>query len=196
MRVMVLAFAALGAGCLGADPIRYPQGGDGGASGGARTVVKLPFAVSDAFVPNGFMGDAESMDAVTMKTDTAACKQPRPPAALGACYRVDYVPRTFVTGATHTWAGIYWLGPSHSWGEAPGQKVEPGATRITFWAAGLTGQESVSFRAGGIKPSLPTQVYTDSFDVSTQVVLSADWARYTFDMAPHQYDEVLGAFSW
>jgi hypothetical protein len=199
---MTPVMIAPAAGCVGAEPIRYDAAAvvgpaDAGMIESPLPVppVALPFAVSNEFMPNGRMGDAEQdPNAVIMMTD--ACKQPRPAGALGECYRFQYHPRPFVAGASHTWAGIQWLGPSKSWGETPGKKVSPGATRVSFWAAGATGQETVTFGAGGVIPSAPDQIYKDSFDVDAIVTLTTEWTRYTLDMAPYQYEEVLGAFSW
>lgn len=168
------------AGALGSDPGNNPP-----PSGAA---LMLPVTVSDYFVPGGYMGDGEiSSSAIAVEATT--CRQPRPPGASGDCYRFRYTP------GAKAWAGVYWQYPEKNWGANPGERLEAGATKVTFYAAGATGHESIQFIAGGENDlHLP---YHDSFTAMTTVTLTTTLTQYQIDLTGRTYDPgVLGAFAW
>lgn len=161
---------------------------------GASMSQPVPFVVDEYFAPSGYMGDGEVAGNITMTPttpeDTTSCNGDRAHAgALGSCHRVDYVP------AAQNWGGIYWQYPPNNWGEMPGLAVESGATKVTFYAKGAAGNESLLFIAGGIDGD--SQPYHDTFRTETMVELGTQWAQYSVDLVGQCYDDgVLGGFAW
>lgn len=195
---MAFVIASIGfcfPGC-GADPRMVPDQPDAAGSdspppdapGSGTTALALPLTISDYFIPGGYMGDGETSPTAIV-VNTTACKQPRPAGATGDCYRVTFTP------GSKGWAGVYWQYPLKNWGANPGKKVEAGATKVTFYAAGAAGGEPLQFIAGGVND--PTLPYHDSFKVATLATLTTALAPYQIDLSGHAYDSgVLGAFAW
>jgi hypothetical protein len=90
------------------------------------------------------------------------------------------------------WGGVYWQYPVNNWGPLPGKNIEPGATRVTFYAAGNKGGEVVDFLAGGIVggpcPDFPA--------VHLIVSLTTTMTQYSIDLSGITYTSVIGAFAW
>jgi hypothetical protein len=169
--------------------------GDGGP-GGVGAAIPLPMVVSDYYAPSGFMGDGQSVTGAVV-VEPAGCKTPRAAGALGACYRIIYLPPPLDAGQTVRWAGVYWQGPPNNWGQIPGRRVEPGASQVSFFAAGETGQETIRFKVGGIiSADRAAQPYADTFDVQTQTPLTTTWTRQILPLGAPAYSEVIGAFCW
>jgi hypothetical protein len=148
----------------------------------------LPVTISDYFLPGGYMGDGElSPNAIMVETTT--CRQPRPSRAAGDCYRFTYTP------GSRAWGGVYWQYPEKNWGANPGKQIETGATKVTFYAAGTTGRETIDFIAGGENDThLP---YRDSFKALKTITLTTMLTQYQIDISTTTYDSgVLGAFAW
>jgi hypothetical protein len=154
--------------------------------------VALPFVVDAYFVPTGYMGDAVHPGAVTV--ETTGCKLPRPAGARGNCYKITYRPQPPLTAGNPAWAGVYWLSPQDNWGQKPGRRIQPGATAVTFYAAGATGTESVAFRAGGVQDAMFS--YQDTFRVEQSFTLSTSLMPYALDLSGQAYDAVIGGFAW
>jgi hypothetical protein len=165
-----------------------------GSSGGSHIGQPLPFIVDEHFTPSGYMGDGAEPGNITMTPtspeDTTTCDGDRAHAgAVGNCHRIAYAP------ASQNWGGIYWQYPPDNWGELPGFSVEPGATRVIFYAKGDAGNEPLLFIAGGIQGDM--QNYQDTFYTETFVVLDTQWTQYDMDLVGQDYDEgVLGGFAW
>ncbi len=158
----------------------------------AAVAVARPFVVDSYFVPTGYMGDGVHPGAINV--ETSGCKLPRPQGARGNCYRITYRPLPPTTPGNPAWAGVYWLSPQDNWGQKPGRKIQPGAAKVTFYAAGATGTESVAFRAGGVgDPMLP---YQDAFRVEQSFTLSTTMSPYFLDLSGQTYDTVIGGFAW
>jgi len=174
-----------------------PPPADGGAAQPDGPVT-LPFLLSDEFKPSGYMGDSQSdFNGIAMSRDATDCKTPRTPDAAGDCYTVKWTP-TMITGAPSAWVGVYWQYPANNWGGQTGLAVEPGATKVTFYAAGAKGGESLIFTVGGVNsknpdPSLPNQ---DSFTATFEATLTTDWTQYTVPLNGAKYTDVIGGFSW
>jgi hypothetical protein len=173
-----------------------PDAGGGIDSG--PTGVALPFYVSDQFVPTGFMGDSQaSMSAITLAHDTTTCKTPRQPGAGGDCFTATWTPQLGDAGSA--WAGVYWQSPANNWGAKPGKAIVPGATKVSFYAAGAVGGETIQVSAGGINAnganaSLP---YGDTFTVKLPAVtLTTAWTKYELSLQGTSYASVLGGFCW
>lgn len=190
----VVAAGALLLACQGAEsPSMAPDAGGPGNgpppdAAPEPTALKLPVTISDYFVPGGYMGDGEvSPTAITVQT--TACSQPRPAMAAGDCYWFTYTP------GARAWAGVYWQYPEKNWGADPGKQIEPGATRVTFHAAGATGREVIQFIAGGVNDmNLP---YRDGFMATKTIALTTTLTQYQIDITAKSYGSgVLGAFAW
>src|SRR5262245_40448358 len=194
----VVGAVSLSLGCSSQEPKSVmPGGGDGSNlpdagnppdAPGGTTGQALPMTISDHFIPSGYMGDGASSTTVLM-VRTTGCKLPRPATAVGDCYRVTYKP------AVDRWAGVYWQYPENNWGASPGKKVEAGATKVTFYAAGAAGGEVLQFLAGGeMDTSLP---YHDSFKAGTMITLTSSLTQYQIDITGKTYESgVLGGFAW
>jgi hypothetical protein len=152
--------------------------------------IALPFAVDAYFVPTGYMGDGVRPGAIVV--ETSGCKLPRPTAARGNCYKITYRPQPPTTPPA--WAGVYWLSPQDNWGQKPGRRIQPGATTVAFYAAGATGTESVTFRAGGVQNG--TFAYQDTFRVEQTFSLTTSLTPYSLDLTGQVYDAVIGGFAW
>jgi hypothetical protein len=144
----------------------------------------LPVAVSTYFAPSGYMGDTMGIVADAASPE---CK-PRPEGAEGDCYRFTYTP------GPQKWAGVYWQHPANNWGAAEGQRIEPGATTVKFYAAGSVGGEILKVTVGGIKDvTLP---YADTVKAMGEFTLTTEMTQYTIDISGQTYESVIGGFSW
>jgi hypothetical protein len=147
-----------------------------------------PFAVSQYFAPSGFMGDGDDGVSLVAEASTGDCLDRRVADADGDCYRFTY------TAATRLWAGVYWQYPANNWGELEGKKVAPGATEVSFWAAGGAGGEKLKVVIGGIKDV--TLAHSDTLKAEGNFELTTEMTRYTVPIAGQSYDKVIGGFSW
>jgi hypothetical protein len=143
----------------------------------------LPFVVSDYYSPDGFFGDGETRG----KVDLVKSCPTRPAGAQGDCYTITYHP------GVKRFAGIFWQHPHNNWGDRPGHRVTPGATRITFQARGPAGQ-TISAGAG----QRDTQPHHDVFQLEeSSVTLTEGWqpGEVLFREMDYQGPSgVLGAF--
>jgi hypothetical protein len=143
----------------------------------------IPFVVSDYYSPDGFFGDGETRG----KLDLVKSCPARAPGAQGDCYTITYRP------SVKRFAGIFWQHPHNTWGDRPGHRVTPGATRIAFQAHGRAGQV-ISVGAG----QKDTQPHHDKFMLEeASVTLTESWApgEVLFRGMDYQGDSgVLGAF--
>ncbi len=165
-------------------------GGGGGSDANGGPVLALPFAIDSYFRPTGYMGDGITPGPVVVQT--TGCKTPRPPGAKGNCYKVTYKPQP--PEAAYAWGGLYWQYPDNNWGAAAGKRIAKGATKVSFYAAGESGQEVVTFRVGGIQNA--GSLHQDSLRVDLVQTLTTSLTRYSVDISGEAYDEVLGPFAW
>jgi hypothetical protein len=91
---------------------------------------------------------------------------------------------------------LFFQYPISNWGGQAGLAIEPGATRVTFLAAGWEGGEIVTFSAGGIRDSSGTLGCFDEFSRSVTVRLSTEFQRYEIALDDVSYTRVISAFSW
>lgn len=89
------------------------------------------------------------------------------------------------------WAGIYWQQPANNWGERKGGYNIAGASKLTFWARGAKGGETVAdFKMGGI-----TGEYADTDSQSTgPIVLTREWKQYSIDLKDKDLSNIIGGF--
>jgi hypothetical protein len=184
--VTTVLLVLLGIGCR-ADPgaSSYPDLGQGGASGGGGAggggplgPVSLPFAVDSRYSPSGYMGDGESGGVA----DEAACPA-RAGEEKGNCHRFT------LTKKDVGWGGIFWQYPDGNWGVLPGLDIPAGATRISFWAWGEKGGETVSFLVGIAD--------ADGFGIdSGPITLTKEPKQYFLSLRNATYTDVVGGFGW
>jgi hypothetical protein len=162
------------------------------ASGTFAGPLPLPFNVSDYFSPTGYEGDGANVQDVNLVTMYNSGCPTRSPDPTGDCYVVTYNQQA--PEATQGFAGVLWQYPGNNFGEYPGHTVEPGATRVTVWARGNSGGESVELSVGGIDSA--TEPYHDSISVlSSPFTLTTEWQQLTIGL-PASYGEVLAGFGW
>ena len=150
--------------------------------------LQAPFDVTKNYRPGGFMGDG-AICATCVEINDAFTGKVRPGNSNGFCIRVSYA-----KSAGKGFAGVYWTSPDHNWGEHPGWKVV-GASKVSFWAAGEKGGETVEFKAGGIKS--PEKPFSDAFEANLgKVRLDNDWRHYEIDLRSCSLKDVIGAFAW
>jgi hypothetical protein len=150
------------------------------ASCGSQSAVQ-PLDIEKTFIPCGFMGDDQNVN-----LDASCTENPN---SAPSCIKISYE-----VGSNH-WAGIYWSTKDCNWGDEPGFDLsKKGFTKITFWAKGLNGNESVQFKAGGMKD----RKYKDSFDIEPKlsVNLSNEWQQFTIDLKGQDLSSVIGGFCW
>lgn len=175
---------------------------DGPPSGGARGALRLPFLVDDYFVPNGCFGDANCQGDV-LNINSRACKD-RPASAQGVCRRYTYTPLAGDEPGYQGYLGILFqdvgAGDETDIGRVPPVEVEPGATRVVFWAYLGSGAATVHFRAGGannwegnMDQGLP---YWDSFGVPLSAPLTTEPQQLEIDLVGISYDGVVSPFGW
>jgi hypothetical protein len=175
------------------------SGDDAGDDGSSTGGVALPFYVSDQFVPTGFMGDSTaSMNAITLGHDATTCKSPRQPGAGGDCFTATWAP-TLSGDAGSAWAGVYWQSPPNNWGALPGKAIAAGAQKVSFYAAGAKGGETIQVSVGGINANgaNPNLKYGDTFSIKQPpITLTTQWTQYEISLQGAQYTTVLGGFCW
>jgi len=143
------------------------------------------------------MGDAPTdFNAIKMSADATQCLT-RQPGAVGSCYTINWTP-TPISGSKSAWVGVYWQYPSNNWGAKPGKTVNPGATKVTFTAAGAAGGEQVEFLVGGVNVSGGNAALTnaDTFTSNTTATLTQAWAPYEISLSGDSYESVIGGFAW
>jgi hypothetical protein len=91
------------------------------------------------------------------------------------------------------WAGIYWQNPPNNWGTKPGGYNLNGARKVTFWARGEKGGETIDqFKIGGIQGH-----YADSGSAGMgPVQLTQDWKQYEINLEGQELSHIAGGFCW
>ncbi len=145
----------------------------------------LPFVVvgdtpaANDFIPSGYMGNT---GAITMN---AGCADS--PHSGKSCLQVDYT-------ATDGWGGVVWQLPANDWGDTPGGFDLTGASRLSFWARGAHGGETVSFSFGLIKSDKP---FHDSASGNLEsVTLPPQWKEYFINLAGKDLSYIKTGFCW
>ena len=153
--------------------------------------VNLPFYVyADAtsldnhFIPSGWMPG-------TAARDIKINPNWKENAYSGdSCIRIEY---KNVSGTR--WAGTYWQNPAGNWGTVPSGGFNlQGATKLTFWAKGETGNEMITeFKMGG----MASGEHPDSDSASSMPVqLTKEWKKYEIDLRGKDLSHIIGGFCW
>ncbi len=193
MGLLVSACAAPGTNDYNPPPL--PEGGGVDASAGP---VQLPFVVSEQFEPTGAMGDSPTnIMGVSISSDSSQCLQPRVSGAQGTCFTFAWKP-VILPMQTSAWAGLYWQYPGGNWGMQAGLPIQPGATKVTFAAAGVQGGEQVQFIVGGINTTASDAglAHADTFKATKLVTLTKAWQKVEIPLNGAKYSDVLGGFAW
>ena len=142
-------------------------------------------SIESIFTPTGWMGDARKENT----SFEGACKTD--PHTAPTCTKVK------CTFGALGWAGIYWQNKPDNWGKSPGNDYSAKKIRkVTFWARGETGEETLEFKTGNDNPD-PKMDYKDTFSGTTgKVTLSKEWKQYSIDLENKDLSCVIGGFCW
>lgn len=130
------------------------------------------------FIPSGYMGNTGAIK-MSDATDN--------PHSGKTCLKVEYT-------ANNNWGGVVWQSPANDWGDQPGGFNLTGAKKLTFWARGAKGGESVTFICGLIGKD---KKYPDSANAKLdKQQLTADWKQYTIDLNGQDLSQIKSGFCW
>ena len=148
--------------------------------------VQLPFVVygecTDSFqpyCPSGWMGNILAID----QND---CWEEHPHSGQ-TCIRVHYEARG-------KWAGVAWQDPPNNWGDMEGGYDITGAKRLTFWARGQTGQETVEFKVGLL--GVGKQCKDSTRRTTGKIVLAPKWKQYSIPLDGCNLKSMITGFLW
>jgi hypothetical protein len=150
------------------------------------------------WIASGYEGDYTQ---ISMPGDTTCGGDRAPGSPVGNCHTVIYTDAPPDASALKGWAGVVWQYPANNWGTSPGLAVPPGATAVTFYARGATGQEKVAFGVGGVGfGGVPTTAAPCLDTVSQSLpkaTLSTTWTQYVISLDGQTYPGgVIGGFTW
>jgi hypothetical protein len=131
------------------------------------------------FIPSGWMGDAGSLALDEKCTES--------PHSGDYCMKCQFK-------ASNGFGGIAWQNPANNWGDQNGGVNLTGATKLTFWARGQDGGETVSFKMGilGKDKKYPDSDHAELPDL----VLTKDWKQYTIDLTGKDLSSIKTGFVW
>jgi hypothetical protein len=91
------------------------------------------------------------------------------------------------------WAGVYWQNPANNWGKTKGGYNLSPMNKISFWAKGAKGGETIQkFMVGGIKGEYPDST---SIEIGP-ITLTNTWTEYTINLAGKDLSYINGGFGW
>jgi len=142
--------------------------------------------IQSMFTPSGWMGDGEYG---RKYIEFFAADKTRPH-ARSQSIRISY------TFGPKNFGGIYWQNLPDNWGDKPGSDYSTkGLSRVSFWARGASGDETIEFKAGGIDN--PKKKFRDSFEVTLgRIALTTEWKKYTIELGKADLRSVIGGFCW
>jgi hypothetical protein len=168
--------------------------------------------VDAKFIPSGYEGDAVGLapnpGAIQMPTkmgDPSCNGMPRAGTGRGTCHTVTYAPLApntpigYPPGATTMgWAGVAWQYPLNNWGSSVGYAIPAGATKVSFYAKGAVGGETVSFWAGAISGggTLCSDPFMPGTNPATKITLTTTWTQYTMPITGTYAKGVITAFGY
>ena len=131
------------------------------------------------FVPSGYMGNAGAIKMNEQCADN--------PHSGKTCLEVQYT-------AKADWGGVVWQSPANDWGDLPGGKNLTGASKMTFWARGAKGGESVNFLCGVIGRDKP---FFDTVQAKLEkATLTKEWKQYSIDLKGKDLTRIKTGFGW
>ena len=136
---------------------------------------------SDAptYIPAGWMGDAKAI-----KLNPAWTGEPH---AGKTCLRCDFE-------ADKGWGGVVWQNPEGDWGDRGGGYDLTGAKKLTFWARGEKGGETVAFEFGTL--AKPKKFFDTGKGKLEKVALTKDWQHYEIDVSAQDLTRIKTGFVW
>jgi hypothetical protein len=147
--------------------------------------IKLPLIVyeekgstNNHYFPTGWMGNAKGI-----KMDQGCTNNPH---GGKTCLRFEY-------SDSGDWGGIVWQDPVNDWGDKPGGWNLTGATNLTFWARGESGDETVTFKFGILGVD---KKFGDSSGGELDVKLTKAWKEYTIDLSGKDLTRIKTGFVW
>ncbi len=151
-------------------------------TGGAFYVYSDKGSQGNHFAPSGWMGDYGDLKINDASTDN--------PADGRTAIKWTYNGKG-AQGAN--WAGVFWQQPPNNWGDKPGGFDLTGFKRLTFWARGESGGETLTeIKVGGI-----TGEHGDSDAASIgPITLTKEWKKYTIELADKNLTHIVGGFCW
>lgn len=131
------------------------------------------------FIPSGYMGNVGAI-----KMEDGSTENPHDGKT---CLKVSY-------NAGDGWGGVAWQNPANDWGSKPGGWDITGASKLTFWARGAKGGETVNFSFGLIENGKP---YPDTASGKLdKVKLTAEWKQYSIDLKGRDLTRIKSGFGW
>jgi hypothetical protein len=180
-------------------------GGNSGSSGAPAMCpapqgveAPLPLIVSPNFIPSGYFAGPEA----NLKGIKEGMCEARPADhKIGKCYKYTFQATALDPASEGAYGGVFWQYGANNWGSAPGMKVVPGATKVTFkaWSASAEGGEAVKFSAGGIGTA--ATLCADGVNLGTSggttVTLTTTPTEYSIDLTGQTYQQgIIGGFVW
>jgi hypothetical protein len=134
------------------------------------------------YIPSGWMGDYGDI-----KINDQSAENPH---SGTTCIQFIYsAKKTQGQG----WGGVYWQNPANNWGSKKGGFDLTGMTKVTFWARGSKGGETIQkFVVGGIKGTYPDSAVAET----SPIELTDTWKQYTVNLAGKDLSYINGGFSW
>jgi hypothetical protein len=142
----------------------------------------IVFAEDDTpanYVPSGWMGNTEAI-----RLDPKCSDNPR---EGSVCLRCEF-------SAKDGWGGVVWQSPANDWGDIPGGYDLSGARKLTFWARGAKGGETVSFSFGVLADPKP---FPDTAKASLEAItLTAEWQQFEIPVTGKDLTRIKTGFIW
>ncbi len=156
-------------------PIRKPKAKP-------ATLPLVVFAELDSpttYAPTGWMGNTKAI-----RLDPKWTGNPHEGAV---CLRCEF-------SATEGWGGVVWQSPANDWGDLPGGFDLSGAGKLTFWARGGKGGETVSFSFGALTDPKP---FPDTAKASLEgITLTPQWQRFEIPVTGKNLTRIKTGFIW
>ena len=131
--------------------------------------------------PSGWLGDYDAIRRIVWDENPHSGKN---------CLRFRYTGKA-PQGAG--WVGVYWQNPVNNWGDVEGGFNLTGAKKLSFWARGEKGGETiVRFGIGGITGQYPDTVKAEI----GPIVLITGWREYAIDLTGKDLSYISGGFYW
>jgi hypothetical protein len=159
-----------------------------------QNALPVPFVVDDHFHPSNCYDDPKTCSTVVFdSTDCGTAVLPRPQGAQGQCHGYRYTPidESGYGGvmSVHSPKG------EANWGDFEGRAIEPGARKVTFYAAAPDGsQPKIYFNVGGVDD--PALAFRDTLKIEQVIILGAEFQKYEISLEGRSYDKIIGAFGW
>lgn len=149
------------------------------------------YDIGNEFIPAGYMGCINNINMNNSYLDEESNTR---------CFKIE-----FASSCPDGFAGVYWTNDADdsgaNWGQSPGTDLSnKNFTKVTFWAKGSKGNESVEFGTGGLNSTNqdPNRFkYKDSYSKKRKkITLTDKWQQYSIDITGSDLSSVIGGFFW